>query len=78
MRDREAEKQNARYIAIIVKMRARERNKIGDDVLIKQDMQNKFQSQFKPKLCKVLNKTGNSVRVESDEGGEIEAKCYAR
>ena len=31
-------------------------------------MQNKFQSQFKPKFYKVLNKIGNSVLVESDEG----------
>ena len=42
--------------------------KSGDIVLMRQDMQNKFQSQFKSKFYKVLNKTGNIVLVESDHG----------
>ena len=39
--------------------------KSGDDAHMKQDMQNKFLSQLKPKLYK---ERGNSVLIESDEG----------
>ena len=69
MRDRDAEQKEKGKVYSDNRKNARESEiKSGDDVLMKQDMQNKFQSQFKPKLYKVLNKTGNSVLVESDEG----------
>ena len=69
MRDRDAEQKEKGKVYSDNRKSARESEiKSGDDVLMKQDMQNKFQSQFKPKLYKVLNKTGNSALVEPDEG----------
>ena len=69
MRDRDAEQKEKGKVYSDNRKNARKSEiKSRDDVLMKQDMQNKFQSQFKPKLYKVLNKTGNSVLVESDEG----------
>ena len=35
---------------------------------MKQNLENKFSTQFKPQPYTVLNKTGNSVLVQSDQG----------
>ena len=69
MRDRDAEqKEKGKVYGDKRRNACKSDMKSGDTVLMKQDMQNKFQSQFKPNLFKVLNKTGNSVLVESDQG----------
>ena len=69
MRDRDTEQKEKGKVYGDKRINARgSEMKSGDTVLMKQDMQNKFQSQFKPKVYKVLNKTGNSALVESDQG----------
>ena len=42
--------------------------KAGDKVLMKQSKENKFSTQFRPDPFKAVDKTGNSVLVESDKG----------
>ena len=42
--------------------------KAGDKVLMKQGKENKFSTQFRPDPFKAVDKTGNSVLVESDKG----------
>ncbi|MCW4310601.1 MAG: DDE-type integrase/transposase/recombinase [Candidatus Thiodiazotropha endolucinida] len=69
MRDRDSEQKEKGKVYGDKRRNACESElKPGDKVLMKQNMENKFQSQFKPQFYKVLHKTGNSVLVESDQG----------
>ena len=69
IRDRDAERKEKGKQYSDVRRNARESEiKSGDTVLMKQDLENKFSTQFKPQPYTVLNKTGNSVLVQSDQG----------
>ena len=69
VRDRDSEAKEKGKLYADEKRQARESDvKEGDTVLLKQQQQNKLTLTFSPEPFRVLEKTGNSVVVESSEG----------
>ena len=69
MRDRDHELKEKGKLYSDKRRNARKSDiKAGDKVLMKQSKENKFSTQFRPDPFKAVDKTGNSVLVESDKG----------
>lgn len=71
VRDKDCENKGKGKLYSDVKRRACENDiKAGDSVLVRQDKTDKFSTVFNPRPFTLVEKKGNSVKIESDTGNQ--------